>query len=436
MSAHAASPPIASRESRRRLRVRAVFRHAGPFVCLLTCLGFMPGLQPAVRAGTDAADWPMFRGDAALSGVARTKLPDRLRVRWRFSAGDAFESTAAIVSDTVYVGCDDGHLYAIALETGKARWSYAAVTPSDAESRRSMSDGPASAPAASQPARAAVASRTGGAEPNAIRSSPAVFEGMVFFGDDDGVFHALDARNGRAAWTFPTGAQIISSPVPADGRVIFGSYDGFLYCLSPRDGKLIWRYETEDRVHGTPSVADGRAMVAGCDGRLHVVDVRDGARVAEVPIGSPSGSAAARLGSRAFIGTFGNQVLGIDCAAETIAWAFEDRERQQPYYASPAVSDHRVFIGGRDKLLRAFDAGSGEVKWTFRAGGRIDSSPVLCGGRLYFGASDGVLYVLNAADGREVQRFEAGDGISASPAIGRGRIVIGTEGGTLYCLGE
>lgn len=435
MSAHAASLTNAIRGSSCDPRMRAAARQARPLVCLLTCLGLMPGGQAAVRAASDPADWPMFRGDAALSGVARTKLPDQLRVLWRFSAGDAFESTAAIVTDTAYVGCDDGHLYAIDLETGKSRWKYAAVAPPDAESRRPAPGGATSAPAASQPARSVVASRASSAEPNAIRSSPAVVGGLVCFGDDDGVFHAVDARTGRAAWTFVTGAQIISSPVHVDGRLLVGSYDGFLYCLSPREGKLLWHYETDDRVHGAPSVSDGRAMVAGCDGRLHVVDIRDGSRLAEIPIGSPSGSAAARLGSRAFIGTFGNQVLGIDCAAEAVAWAFEDRERQQPYYASAAVHDDRVFIGGRDKTLRAFDARSGAVLWTFRAGGRIDSSPALCGGRLYFGASDGVLYVLNAADGREVQRFEAGDAISASPAIGRGRLVIGTEGGTLYCLG-
>ena len=44
-------------------------------------------------------------------------------------------------------------------------------------------------------------------------SSPAVGDGAVFVGDLDGVVHAVDARDGRKAWTFKTGGEIKSSPV-------------------------------------------------------------------------------------------------------------------------------------------------------------------------------------------------------------------------------
>ena len=61
-----------------------------------------------------------------------------------------------------------------------------------------------------------------------IRSSPAVIDGVVLFGDDDGMFHAVDARTGIGRWTFQTEGEIISSANPQGDRVVFGSYGGFV----------------------------------------------------------------------------------------------------------------------------------------------------------------------------------------------------------------
>src|ERR1019366_263609 len=68
------------------------------------------------------ADWPLFRGDPLQTGVAKTTLPDKLEIRWKVDLKKGIESTAAIVKDTVYVGCYDGHLHAFDLATGKPKW--------------------------------------------------------------------------------------------------------------------------------------------------------------------------------------------------------------------------------------------------------------------------------------------------------------------------
>ena len=51
------------------------------------------------RRGRTAAvsSWPVFRGDATLTGVARTQLADDLTLAWTFPAGSDIEATAAIV---------------------------------------------------------------------------------------------------------------------------------------------------------------------------------------------------------------------------------------------------------------------------------------------------------------------------------------------------
>jgi outer membrane protein assembly factor BamB len=79
-------------------------------------------------------------------------------------------------------------------------------------------------------------------------SSPAVANGLVYIGDLSGVLHAVDASTGKAAWTFKTGSEIKSSPVVQGDKVLIGSYDSYLYALGAKDGKLAWGGR-RDRVH-------------------------------------------------------------------------------------------------------------------------------------------------------------------------------------------
>ena len=88
-------------------------------LAMLLCCALLFSLPTAqnrpVRAQPPAvdADWPLFRGNALQTGVAPGTLPDKLEIRWKIDLKKGIESTAAIVKDTVYVGCYDDHLYAL-----------------------------------------------------------------------------------------------------------------------------------------------------------------------------------------------------------------------------------------------------------------------------------------------------------------------------------
>jgi len=50
-----------------------------------------------------AQDWPQFRGNPQLTGVTEAVLPVSLKLLWTYEAGEAIESSAAIVGGSVYV---------------------------------------------------------------------------------------------------------------------------------------------------------------------------------------------------------------------------------------------------------------------------------------------------------------------------------------------
>jgi outer membrane protein assembly factor BamB len=343
--------------------------------------------------------------------LADSSLPEKLEVLWTFKGGDAFEGAAAISGGVVYAGCIDGHLYAIDIRTGAEKWRYAA-TPV-------------------KPARDKI-------EVAPIKNAAAVRGGSVYVGDYGGVFHCVDAATGKARWRFetPSGAEISSSANLTDDAILFGSGDETLYCLG-LDGKPRWKFKVAGGpVMGSPALGGGRTFVSGCDSSLHVLDVKTGKELAAVALGGQTGASAAVVGDRLYVGTMTNEVLAVDLAKADVAWRYQPAKRQQPFYASAAVTDTLVIVGSRDKRVHALDRASGKEVWTANTEGRVDSSPVVAGGRVFVGSGDGNLYEIDLAKGTQRNKFPLGKSIVASPAVAEGRLVIGTEEGELHCLGS
>ena len=346
------------------------------------------------------ADWVQFRGNPELTGVTTATPPKAPRVLWTYETGDAVESSAAIVGGVVYVGVGTGEVVALDLQTGKLRWKYKAGE-------------------------------------GIGESSPSVANGVVYIGDLTGTLHAINAADGKARWTFKTAGEIKSSPVVSEGKVIFGSYDGSLYAVDAAKGELAWQYRTSAQVHATPAVVGGLTFISGCDGILRAIQIKDGKQAYQVQIGSYTGASPAIQGQFAYFGTFDNEVMGADLQKRRIMWKYENPQRKFPFYATAAVANGRVYIGGRDKILHALDAKTGKEVWNFPTKARIDSSAVVTpDGRVFFGSNDGSLYAVDARTGKETWKFTAGAAISASPAMDGDRIVISAQDGRVYCLGK
>jgi outer membrane protein assembly factor BamB len=362
---------------------------------LAGALAVLPALA-AVRGD----DWPVYRGDALMTGVSKAKLPDKLVVLWAVETRDAIEGAPVVADGVVYVGSYDEHLYAADLATGKEKWRYKA-------------DPKMSAP---------------------FKASPAVRGKHVYIGDIDGDFHCVEAATGKRVWKFQTGAEIASGANFAGDLILFGSHDETLYALTP-DGQVKWKVKTEGPVNGSPVVSDGKTFVAGCDGSVHVIDVARGVELAKIELSGQAAATAAASGDRLFVGTMTNEVQAVDWKKQSVDWTFRPEKRAQPFYAAAALTDKLVIAGSRDKKVYALERDSGKEKWHFETDGRVDGAPVVVGDRVFVGSLDGNLYVLDLASGAEKARFKLDGPVTGSPAVVDGYLLIGTQKGTLYCFG-
>ena len=207
----------------------------------------------------------------------------------------------------------------------------------------------------------------------------------IVVGDDMGVVRGLDRRTGDVRWEYTTDGEISGGPTilptPEGPRALVGSQDASLSCLDLATGELIWKHSIADQIRCGPTVArrpDGdRIFLAGCDGRLHVVDAATGKETASVEIGGPTGTTPAVAESRTFFGTEGGGFFAIDFMKPAVAWRHQPAVGGLAYRSSAAVADGLVIVGSRGRAVEALMVTDGRQAWRHPMPGRVDASPVV-----------------------------------------------------------
>jgi len=94
--------------------------------------------------------------------------------------------------------------------------------------------------------------------------------------------------------------------------------------------------------------------------------------------------------------------------SDELSVAWEKKIASSKKSLQPVVADGNLFATVQDEhAIHALDTRSGEVLWTFTAGGRIDSPPTFSDGALVFGSCDGRIYCLDASSGEPAWTFRA-----------------------------
>jgi uncharacterized repeat protein (TIGR01451 family) len=347
----------------------------------------------ATAASAVAADWSQFEFSAEhtafnpLETVLGASNVSNLTLAWTGQTAGAVESSPAVVQGIVYVGSEDGKLYAFPAECG-----------SGGESCSPLWTG-----------------QTGGP----IEGSPAVENGVVYIGSLDGKLYAFpaDCGSGGAScspvWTGQTGDAIFSSPTVANGVVYVGSMDRKLYAFPTDCGSggvtcsPLWTGQTGFWVFSSPAVADGVVYVGSDDGKLYAF-----------PADCGSGGASC---SPLWTGQTGDRIS-----------------------SSPAVANGVVYVGSFDHKLYAFptDCGSGGAScsplWTGETRDSIATPPSVANGITYVGSRDSWLYAFPADCGSGgapcSPLWTAFTGVVTFPAIANGVVYVGSLGGSLYAF--
>ena len=245
--------------------------------------------------------------------------------------------------------------------------------------------------------------------------------------------HVLDKNKGTLRWSYKTDGKIVGSAncIKEKNMLIFGSHDDTLYCLDMQTGTVRWKYASESYINGTPAT-DGRVIVfGGCDENVHILNADSGIGIGKVVTGSYIAGSIALKDTVAFVGDYGNKLLKVDIKTQKILWEFASTGKQEPFFASPAVSDTFVVASSRDGFIYCVSAQTGSLIWKFATRKEVDSSPVICGNRVVVGSDDGFLYLLDLYTGKRISLYDIGGAVACSPLVAGKYVVVGDDNGVI-----
>jgi outer membrane protein assembly factor BamB len=384
--------------------------------------------QSGEDAGLARSAWPKYRGDISNTGQGKGSGA-RNSLRWVAAAGiaDRVEASPVIGPDgTIYIGADDGRVYAINGATGVIRWAVTVQSEGIDSSAAIGVDGTVYVGAgesvvALDPATGAEKWRF--ATTGDVESSPTIGpDGTLYVGSDDARVYALDSRTGALKWyfTFPDESDTDSSPaLGADGTVYIGSDKGTLYALDGRTGNLKWSFVAVGEISGAPALGpDGTVYVsalnlAKTEAKAYALDGASGILrwVKSLPSDSKASVALAVDGTVYVSGVMLPDPNGN--ALRAVVWALDGGTGNQKWesllevgsqgVSAPSLgADGTVYVhaekpaapGGMGKLT-ALDPSTGRVNWEFATGGSSNSSPAIgADGTVYVGSDDGLVYAI------------------------------------------
>jgi outer membrane protein assembly factor BamB len=317
---------------------------------------------------------------------------------------DAPLGVPVVSGGIAYVVDDDGTVYAVGLGTGSKLWTLALGAPSEG-------------------------------------SPPLVTDGSLVVGDASGGLHALDLSDGSPLWTQQLDAAIAGSPASSGRSIVLGTMGGTEYVLDGQSGSIRQQVTLPGPItRGTALSGDTAFVAAG--GTLSSVSTLDGSvlwqtRVThpEVEIGTPTVADGLVLTA---VGIEGDDpaaraVVALDASTGVVRWRYASPKQEREF--SPAVVDGRAYAVGKDGLVVALDALTGQVLWTEDSGGEMSALPAVVGDQVVVATDAGRVQSLATADGSE--RWSVSVVGQPHPMLVTGGLVlVTTTAGVLFALGD
>lgn len=174
---------------------------------------------PAIAAG---AAYIPCRGPELLS----VKLNGEVRWHFQFQGGkrDWLDKTPAVAERRVFAVSSQGSVFALDRDSGKLVWQTAVGE------KRPL-------------------------------SQPLVHDDHLYLGFEKGLT-ALDTKNGRSLWTFPTTRPVSAPPLILGDTIYLASEDHRLYALELETGLERWHHESSRRIEMPPVLAPNALIVA------------------------------------------------------------------------------------------------------------------------------------------------------------------------------
>jgi len=371
---------------------------------LLLLAGCGGGGSSVFRGSSSAMDWPLFRGDPALSGYTDVRLPKNPVLLWTYKSDSRTSSSPVIADGVTYWSDKRGHIRGVDIN-GKPVFSYDFKT--------------------------------------AVEATPMIHDTVLYIGRIDGFMSAISLSKQDTLWNYETWGQLSASAnfTNFEDRqaVIFGSYDNYLYCLDSSNGEEINRFESGYYINGAVALWKNYVIFGGCDAWLRIIDSKTGVATDSLMLDNYIPASPAIHGNFCYIGDYSGNIY--ECQLEngkivSHRKIVDATDNDGDFVSVPAVSSTHLYYLSHDQHLFSVNRKDGSVQWKYLLKGSTgESSPVVCRDKIIVCTKTGVVSIIDAATGTLEWEYDTGEQILGSPAVIKDRFFILTARGTLFCFG-
>ena len=207
---------------------------------------------------------------------------------------------------------------------------------------------------------------------------------------------------------------MVTTPALVDGVVYFGSKDYHLYALDAATGELRWRYNAGGRVYISPLVDEGVLSFASDDGYMHVLDASSGALRWRARAGKRSIVSLAMAGDEIYARSDDEYLRAFNSVTGELRWQYKmcgqaGRSLDTVdgiVYVSNGANTHSYGDDILDHHVYALHATTGQLIWRHDSDYYPNSPLTVADGVVYYGSEDLRLYGLDAITGEQVWYYE------------------------------
>lgn len=199
------------------------------------------------------------------------------------------------------------------------------------------------------------------------------------------ILTALTTRDGHDAWEYQVGAPLEHLVgIVRDGNMLIASTQSDLYFLDVASGRLQaqQRYAAGNTAGTAPTLFGSLLIYGTNDGRIiyHHRDLGLMHAAYRLENNQAIVQAPVLLGNEfAVITQFGG-IHFMDGSANSRLWSAAVRD---PVDARPVITDHALYVAGRDQSVWAFRIADGKLIWRFRCQRPLIDDPKVIDGVLY-----------------------------------------------------
>ncbi len=352
------------------------------------CAPVPPGTPPSTgMMGPPPGEYPELPIEATL---------------WQFSV-PGWAMTAPTVSDgAVYVGADDGNVYALDAANGAPLWTF----------------------------------QTG----DVVRSPAVVSDGIVYAGSNDNVLYALDAATGDLLWQHDTGSPVQYAPLVGDDAVYVPTMSEGgrkIHTLDASSGAELWvapqyyPFDTGWESGIGVALAGDTILMIDDQGGLQALNAQTGESVWSFRSDVGTDTPPVAIGDVVYV-TAVNTAYALNVETGEEMWKFSTGVFPARGFAP--VIENGMYLFAPDDHIYALDTTTGEQAWTFELDSMASTPPVVVDGMVYVASESGLLYALDRQTGQQRWNIGLSENMLQSLEGAEGLLYLESSDGNLIAL--